>query len=287
MFKKEANQKMLELMNKEDSLSEEEIQLFKKIINDSDLTIQNKGGWTPLMFALDYNQEQNLNLSKKQFDYLIQNSDLKQQNDDGSTPLMFVLRYNKSEKLNFTKEQIDYLIQHSNLKQQNDNGWTPLIFVLLYNQSANLNLTSEQWNYFIQHSDLTHQAKNGWTPLMYILQFKEENSLNIRENQIKKIIISLNKKQQKEIFKNLIIYNSDKITQDDFIKKMNFLLYDCNIFLDKEIINLLNKKAKLSSSNIETCQYIIEAIQKRDLFLKLNKDIKQMNNHQKISTMKI
>jgi hypothetical protein len=45
MNQEEANQKMLKIMNKEDSLSEEEIQLFKKLIYQCDLSIfkKNKG----------------------------------------------------------------------------------------------------------------------------------------------------------------------------------------------------------------------------------------------------
>jgi hypothetical protein len=193
MNKKEINQKILEIMNKNQfySLSSEEISLFKKYVEKCDLNIKS-------IYKL--------------------------------TPLLFVFKNNKILKLE--KRQVNYLIEHSDLKQQDQDGSTFLKYASRYNKHHNLNLTENHWNYILEKNELTKNTYEqlDWNPIVYILQFKEENSLNIRENQIKKIIISLNKKQQKEIFKNLIIYNSDKITQDDFIKKMNFLLYDCNIF---------------------------------------------------------
>jgi ankyrin repeat protein len=146
MNKEEANQKMIEIMNEDDLLSKKEIQLFKELMVQCDLTIQDKN-WknTPLMFVFSNNIDKNLHLTQKQLSYLIQNSNLTQQDKDGWTSLIFALYFNDNQNLHLTTEQWDYLIQNSDLQQQDKDGWTPFTYALFFNQSQNLDLTKEQF----------------------------------------------------------------------------------------------------------------------------------------------
>jgi ankyrin repeat protein len=155
--KEETNQKILELMNQDDSLSEEEVQLFKSLIFKCDLTVQNKNNLTPLMYTLLFNKTKNLDLTKEQWNYLLEHSNLTKQDNNGWTPLMYAFTYNQEKNLHFTKEQFDYLIKNSDLRQQNNFDWTPLLFALEYNQKQNSQLTKKQFQ--ILYETLTKEQQ--------------------------------------------------------------------------------------------------------------------------------
>jgi ankyrin repeat protein len=198
MNKKEANQKMIKIMNKKTLLSKEEIQLFKELIYQCDLTQQNQNNWTPLIFSLFYNQEQNLHL---------------------------------------TQEQFNYLIQNSNLKQQDNDDWTPLMFALFYNQEQNLQLTKHQFQ------------------TMYDV---------------------LNEEQQQSTFQKFI--DEKNYNNQQYLEEINLLLYDYQFQPNEQTIDWLQENKY---------QDILQMIEKRNLFFKLYQNIKQMDNHQKINSMKI
>jgi ankyrin repeat protein len=203
MKKEEANQKILEIMNKDDSLSEKEIQLLKEIIYNCDLTIQDK---------------------------------------DGYTPIMYIFKKNKRYKLNVNTVSINYLIEHSNLSQQNQYGWTSFMFALFYNQEQNLQITKNQFQVMYQ---------------------------------------ALTQEQQQKIMKKLIILIKryiHKNTKNEHIEKIKFLLYDLKFHSNEETIDWLQENQY---------QDILHMIEKRDLFFQLNTDIKPMDNHQKIATIKV
>jgi hypothetical protein len=118
--KEEANQKILEIMNQDDLLSSEKIHLFKELMVQCNLTIKDKRSYTPLMFALQYNQTQNLHLTTEDFNYLIKNSDLKQQDrdKDGWTAIMFALVYHQEENLNLSIQQFQTMYKPLTEEQQ-------------------------------------------------------------------------------------------------------------------------------------------------------------------------
>jgi ankyrin repeat protein len=213
MNKEEANQKILKMMNKDDSLSEDESQLFKKLIYHCNLNTENEHGWTPLMYTLLFNKTKNLHLAKEQLGYLIKHSDLTIQSKDGWTPLMYALRYNQYEKLNFTKEQFDYFIEHSDLTIQSQDGWIPLMFAFKYNQSENLQITKKQFqvmydalnkeqqqNTFkvliVVNHKYSHQYVEEINRLLYDLQFQpnEETNIWLQENQYPDILPMIEKR---------------------------------------------------------------------------------------------
>jgi ankyrin repeat protein len=275
MNKEESNEKIIKLMYN-NSLDEKEIELFKELIYQCDLTIQNKYGWTPVIFALTYNQKQNLNLTTEQCNYLFQNSDLSQKDNYGCNPLMYAFSYNKSNNLNLSKEQWNYLIQHSDLQQQDKDGWIPLMFALKYHQSENLHLTTEQIDYLIQHSDLNQEDNIGWTPLMYALIYQQSQNLNLAIQHFQMMYESLSEEQQQNTFQHLIAQNNGK--NKKYLGEINLFLYDLKFNPNKKIIKWLQRNS---------LQDILQIIEKRYILLKLNKDIKPMDNHQKVSIIKI
>jgi hypothetical protein len=168
MNKEEANQKMIEMMKKKDFFSEEEVKLFKELIVQCDLTIQN---------------------------------------DYGLTPIMFVFFYNNSKSLNFSQEQFNDLIQHSDLMIQDRAGLNHLMYAFTCNQKQNLNLNQEQIDYLIEHIDLTHQAKNGWTSLMFALRFHQSENLQFTKNQFQVMYDALTEEEQQNTFQKFIEQN--------------------------------------------------------------------------------
>jgi ankyrin repeat protein len=202
----------------------------------NNLKQQDEDGYNALIFALYYNQEENLNLTKEQWDYLIENSDLTQQNQNGWNALMFALYYNKTEQLNFTKEQFDYLFKNSDLKQVDNEGWNALIFALYYNQEENLNFTKEQF-------------KKLFNPLL------EEQKQKTFQLICKKYIQNKNNNIKKSIL-IMLYYLEFKPNQKiiDFLKENNY-------------------------------QEIIEMIEKRDLYFKLNNNLENNKiNNKKVLT---
>jgi ankyrin repeat protein len=170
MNQEDANQKILEIMNKNDSLSPEEIQLFKKLIHQCDLNIRNNLGYTILMFSFIFNSLKNLNLSTEQWDYLLEHSDLNQQDYNNCNPFMYFLKNNQINKLNLTKNQLNYLIQHSDLTQQDIHGWNPLMLAFYNNQSFDILGKTQLKNMYVL---LTEEQKQK--TFTNIIQYSEND----------------------------------------------------------------------------------------------------------------
>jgi ankyrin repeat protein len=214
------------------------------------------------MFILGYNQKENLNLSQEQIMHVIEKSDLTIQNKDGWTPLMYILLINQKENLNLSQEQIMHVIEKSDLNQQNKDGWNPLMYILLSNQDQNLNLSTEQImqvmvktnNVFdiLKNNDLGFnsmaeecflkiiQERNlGAQAIQYILDPDLQNKLPITSKTLTAII---------DNFQNLNLEDKKKIGKefDYFISEMNRLYPDAMDHLDDNHKNIISSLQVLS-----------------------------------------
>ena len=314
MNKEYANQKMIQIMNKDYLLSKQDIELFKKMIYECDLNLQDKTDATPIIYALHFNKK--YHLTREQWDYLIQNSDLKKQDEDGYTALLEAIRCHKEQELNFHKEQWDYLLKNSDLTQNTyAQHWNPIIYAFMnnqkqnlnfneeqwnyliqnstiksknkiknyniiiyaikYHQSENLNFNEEQWDYIIQNSDLTQQDKDGWTPLLFALVYHQEQNVNFSKKQLRVMYYALTEVQQQNTFQNFIQqnYNNQK-----YIEQINLFLYDLQFQPNEKTIKWLQEN-----------QYkdILKRIEKRNLWIQLQKKINQVEKKEKMSKIKI
>jgi ankyrin repeat protein len=111
----------------------------------------NQNGWSPLLYALFYTQDEKicLKLIEKGANILIKDR-------EDWTPLMMALRYGKPNVANA-------LIQRYNkdsLNLTNVDGWSALMMAIRYRQSTNAHLLISKGAFINQKS------KAGWTPLM-------------------------------------------------------------------------------------------------------------------------
>jgi ankyrin repeat protein len=238
----------------------------------NNLKQQDEDGWNALMFALYYNKTYQLNFTKEQWNYLIEHSDLNQQNKNGWNALIVALYYNQEENLNLTKEQWDYLIENSDLNQVDNDGWNALIFALYYNQEEELNFTKEQFDYLIKNSDLNQVDNDGWNALMFALYFNQEENLNFTKEQFKKLFNPLLEEQKQKTFQ-LICEEYIQNKNDNIQKSILIMLYDLEFQPNQKTIDFLKENE---------CEKIIQMIEKRNLYFKLNEDIK--NNSKKVLT---
>lgn len=94
-------------------LNSYEINLFKKIIVECDLTIKNERGYTHIMYVFTYNKDKKLNFNQEELNFLIENSDLNKKNKDGSNALYKAIKNNDLEKLQLTSQQLKYIYDKS------------------------------------------------------------------------------------------------------------------------------------------------------------------------------
>jgi ankyrin repeat protein len=191
---------------------------------------------------------------------------------------MFAFRYNQSENLHLSQEQWNYLIQHSqhsDLQQQNQNGWIPLMFAFKYNQSENLHLTTEQIDYLIQHSDLKQQSKNDWTPLMFALIYNQSENLHLSKKQFQTMYDALTEEQKQNTFKNLI---SGNYKNQPYLEKIHLLLYDLQFQPNEKTLKWLQENQNKD---------ILKLIEKRNLWIQLQKKMNHVEKKEKMNRIKI
>jgi hypothetical protein len=189
----------------------------------------------------EYNKNFNIQTIKK----LIFECDLNLVTKEGNSLLIYILLYNKVKKLNFTKNEIFELLDKGNLNQVNNQKRSLFFFLFSYNKNTNAPFNEKEIQYLFQKC----------SPL-----------------------------NQRITFRNLVEFNDQYSLVDNILirvsyqKEIEFVLYNCNLQITKEIKNWLKDNNKLK---------IIEIIEKRDLFFQLNQDIKPIDKKEKISTIKI
>jgi hypothetical protein len=189
---------------------------------------------------------------------------LHQKNNIGLNALMFSVRY-----LNLTEEQWDYLIHHSDLTQKNEIGGNILMDILSNYEKQNLHFTKEQWNYLIENSKLEQQNKNGFNAfsIMLLVQNNDKfQNLFFLLRQREKFWNALHEGKKQKTFEILIQkYQNTNLKKEDIL----FMLYDLKFQPNQKTIHFLKKN---------NYQEIIQMIEKRDIFLNLNKGLIQENN---------
>jgi ankyrin repeat protein len=153
---------------------------FDFFIENSDLTLCDNDGNTPLMLALINNQD--LKLTQQQIDYLIKNSNLKAQNNDGNTPLMLAMLNNKHQNLFLSLTQFLYLIENSNLRIQNKDDESPLLIALSNHNYQELNFTDKHYLFLFKNSNLNYINKHGFCPLTTAIFGNDPQPLNLQPN---------------------------------------------------------------------------------------------------------
>lgn len=257
--------------NKELNFNSQWLNYFLK---NSNLKETNNQDNSAIFMVFFHNKTQNLFFNEEQWNYLFQNSDLKHQDTLGFNPLMLAINYYKKEQLNFTEKQWDYLIQHSDLKQHNNEGINALMFAL--ENKKNLPLNQKQWSYLIQHSDLKQQSNIGWTTLLYAFYYHQNQNLNLSKKEFQILYDALSEGQQQNTFQRLVEKNVEN--NHKYVEEINLLLYDLKFQPNQKTMNWLQKNNH---------QDILEMIEKRNLFFKLQQEISMIENQTKIATIKI
>ena len=206
----------------------------------------------------------NINLFKK-FIFLC---DINIKNKDGYTPLMFLLKNNKSQNIHLEAPQIYELLKKCNLNQKDDYvGYSVISYLLLNNKSQNIHLESPQIYELLQKCDLKAKGKHfdhSENIIVDIIKYNKSENLNLKTHQIKELIQRCSIEEQQEIFKYIVIFNENGLSnfknihfyiqnlKDKYQKEIDILIYDCEINIQKDTMDWLEqKKYKKALSTIE------------------------------------
>jgi hypothetical protein len=240
-------------------ISQKNIQLIHNFIEES-IKNKNKKLGKILFWAITHNQDYELNFSKEKWDYLIQNSDLNQKYINSYNACILTLFYYEKQNLSFTKEQWDYLIRNSYFSENKNDTLKAAIL-----NNKNIQLTKEQWIYLIENSDLKQKDFSGNNIIIYAFRFDICEKLNCKKEIFKKFWDILSEEEKKENFESIclekIYHQTDKIKKQ---KNILFILYELEYDPTEETKKLLYEEKQMDS---------LEIIKKKELFLKINKDL--------------
>lgn len=234
----------------------------KKEINEKIIKFMNNPG-------LFNDQIENIQNEVQFFKNNIYFCDLNIKNRFGQNILSFILIHNKY--ININDEQFNYLIKNSNIQEIDIDGWNILMNDLLKNKEQKLNINEKQWEYLIENTEVNYINKqyDDTIALLIALQKNKENQLNTK--QLKNMYDRLDEIIKQHLFRKFIkIYQQDKKM---FLEELNFLLYDCNFKPNKATIAFISWEKNEKE--------ILDLIEKRDLFFKLNQEIDITKKQQK------
>lgn len=143
---------------------------------------------TPLMYIIQYNSAEELNLTREELIATIEKSDLNAQGWNGKTASMYILDLHKSQKIPLSQSDILDLISLSDLNIKDESGSTLLTYILKNNKSQNLNLSHKEIKDIIQKSDITIVDKNGTNVLMHVLKNYKQQHLDLEPIDILSLI---------------------------------------------------------------------------------------------------
>jgi hypothetical protein len=181
---------------------------------------------------------------------------------------------------NIKKEILNKINQSSffkfnNLSNQDQIGFNTLMFALYYNKTKQLNFTKEQFDYLFKNSDLKQVDNEGWNALIFALYYNQEEELNFTKEQFQQLFNSLLEKEKQKTFQ-FICEEYIKNKDDNIQKSILIMLYDLEFKPNQKIIDFLKEN---------NYQEIIEMIEKRDLYFKLNHNLENNKiNNKKILT---
>ena len=192
----------------------------------------------------------NKDFNIKMFRELIHQCDVNIKNKEGNNLLIYLLFYNNTKEYHLKQNEIYDLLNKGNLNQTNNQTRTVLFFLFLQNKTSNLEFSKQQ---------------------------------------IKTLWEKCSKTNQRLTFKNLVdfhqqyLFINNQKEEVNFQEEIQFLLYDCQLDITKEMIHRFKNQNKLE---------IIEMIEKRNLFLKVSAHVdvleNELKNHQTIKkTMKV
>jgi hypothetical protein len=187
-----------------------------QLLNKCNINQQDQSGWMPMMYFLVHHR--NYSLNKKQIYHLLKKCNLNLKNDEGQTVLMRLLM---EKPLLIEKEDLISLLMNENINQKDQNNNSLFSYLLLYNQIKLFN--KEETKLLLNKVDFLLKDNIKTTILEQIIHSYLENNINIEKKEIIDIFNQLNKKNQEEIFKNVI----DKIILKEYKKCMMFLSVTC------------------------------------------------------------
>jgi hypothetical protein len=140
MNQEETNKKIIELMNKKDFLSNQEQELFKKLVYDCDLNIQNLKGWNPLMYLIFWNDH--FLFEPEEILKFLKKVNINQQDKGGYTTLMFVILFFK--KIQLKSDDLYNLINKANLSLVNIRLESAVCYLIERNRIEKINFNDKQ-----------------------------------------------------------------------------------------------------------------------------------------------
>ena len=155
---------------------------WKFLIDNSDLNTQNKNGINALMLVLMNNNRLGLNVD---IDLFLEKTDMKKRTVSGISPLISALQFNDSEKLNLTKKQWNAIILNSDINSKDLDGWTALHYLLSNYHRQNLKLTNTQWSYIVDNTNFKEVDRNNKTVLNLFNELVDSNVLILEAEKVK------------------------------------------------------------------------------------------------------
>lgn len=162
---------------------------------------------TALHYALQNNKLKNIYLNLNEIKYLIQNSKLDKPDNYGHTPLMYILEKNLSENLNIDNKTLFSLLKNSNPNDCNTlNDYSTAMYLFQNNKSQNLNLTQKQFLQLLPKIDF--QYNNQYNLIYLLIYNQPQNINFSFDKLFELIENNIVPKSQSNILSLIVHYNT-------------------------------------------------------------------------------